>query len=49
VALIVFGLTGIDLWYKLTRRHWVGWVALAFSRGYAVGSVLYLFYSRYPL
>jgi len=46
VALIAFGLTGIYLWYRLTRRRLVGWIVLAVSYGYTVVSVLYLLYSR---
>lgn len=46
VALIVFALTGVYLWYKLTRRRWIGWLVLGVSCGYTVGSVLYLLYSR---
>jgi hypothetical protein len=44
-SMIVFAVTGIYLWYKLTRRRLLGWTLLAVSFAFASGTVLYLVHS----
>lgn len=46
VAMIVFGITGIWMWYVLSKRRWPGAVLLAGSFGYAAAMTLYLMYAR---
>ena len=41
-SMIVFAVSGIYLWYKLTKRHLLGWVMLAVSFSFAIGTLLYL-------
>ena len=41
-SMIVFALSGIYLWYKLTKRRLLGWALLAVSFAFATGAVLYL-------
>ena len=41
-AMIVFALSGIYLWYKLTKRRLLGWALLATSFAFATGTVVYL-------
>jgi hypothetical protein len=41
-AMIVFALSGIYLWYKLTRRRLLGWALLAASFAFTAGTVIYL-------
>jgi hypothetical protein len=41
-AMVVFAVSGIYLWYKLTKRRLLGWVLLAISFAFATGTVLYL-------
>ena len=41
-AMIVFAVTGIYLWYKLTRRRLLGWLLLAASFSFTAGTILYL-------
>jgi hypothetical protein len=41
-SMIVFAVSGIYLWYKLTRRRLLGWVLLAASFTFATGTVVYL-------
>ena len=45
LSLVVFSLTGIYLWYRLTRRRLLGWVFLGISYGYAGVTILYLMYA----
>lgn len=44
-SLIVFAVTGIYLWYKLTKKKLLGWIFLGISYGYAVATILYLMYA----
>lgn len=41
-AMILFAISGIYMWYKLTRRRWPGWVLLGLSLGYTIATVIYL-------
>jgi len=41
-ALILFTLSGIYLWYKLTSRHLLGWLLLLLSFGLAAATIGYL-------
>ena len=41
-ALILFAISGIYMWYKLTRRRWPGWLLLGLSFGYTVATMIYL-------
>ena len=41
-SMILFAVTGIYLWYKLTKRHALGWAMLGTSFAFAIGTVLYL-------
>jgi hypothetical protein len=41
-AMILFAASGIYLWYKLTKRRLLGWVLLAVSFSFAIGTMLYL-------
>ena len=43
-AMIVFPLSGIYLWYKLTQKRLLGWIMLALSFTYTLGTMLYLIY-----
>jgi hypothetical protein len=45
-AMIVFSLTGIYLWYKLTKRRLLGWALLAVSFSFTAGTLLYLVHAR---
>jgi hypothetical protein len=45
-SMIVFALSGIYLWYKLTKRRLLGWTLLAASFAFATGTVLYLVHAR---
>ena len=42
LSMIVFALTGIYLWYKLTRRRALGWALLAVSISFTAGTIVYL-------
>lgn len=44
-SLIVFALTGIYLWYKLTKKRLLGWICLGLSYAYAAVTMLYLMYA----
>jgi hypothetical protein len=44
-SLILFSVTGVYLWYKLTKRRLLGWIFLGISYGYAAVTVLYLMYA----
>lgn len=44
-SLILFSVTGVYLWYKLTKRRLLGWILLGISYGYAAVTVLYLMYA----
>jgi hypothetical protein len=41
-AMILFALSGIYMWYKLTRKRLLGWVILGLSFSYAAATLLYL-------
>jgi len=41
-AMIVFGVTGIYLWWRLARRHWPGLLVLGSTYALAAATVLYL-------
>lgn len=41
-SMIVFAVTGVYLWYKLTRRRALGWVMLAVGVGFTVATMIYL-------
>ena len=41
-SMILFAVSGIYLWYKLTKRRLLGWVVLAVSFSFAIGTMLYL-------
>jgi hypothetical protein len=45
LSMIVFAISGIYLWYRLTRRKLVGWIFLGLSYGYAGVTILYLMYA----
>ena len=45
LAMILFPISGIYMWYKLTRRRWPGWVLLGLSFSFAAVTVLYLVYA----
>lgn len=45
LAMIVFPLTGIYMWYKLTQKRLLGWILLGFSLAYSAGNMLYLVYA----
>lgn len=42
MAMIVFAVTGVYLWYKLTSRRTLGWVMLGLGCAYAVTMIMYL-------
>jgi len=46
LSLILFGLTGIYLWWRLARRRFWGYVCLAVSWGYTGVTIAYLMYSK---
>jgi hypothetical protein len=41
-SMIVFALSGIYLWYKLTKRRALGWALLAVSFTFTAGTMIYL-------
>jgi hypothetical protein len=41
-SMILFAASGIYLWYKLTKRRLLGWLMLAVSFSFAIGTLLYL-------
>lgn len=45
LSMIVFSITGIYMWYKLTKKHLLGWLILAGNYGLAVATILYLLYA----
>jgi len=45
ISLIVFALTGIYMWYKLTVRRLAGWIMLGLSYSFTGGYILYLLYA----
>ncbi len=45
LSMILFAISGIYLWYRLTRRKLVGWIFLGVSYGYAGMTILYLMYA----
>lgn len=44
-SLIVFALTGVYMWYKLTRKRLLGFLILGGSFSYAMAVILYLIYA----
>ena len=42
IAMIVFAVSGVYLWYKLTRRRTLGWIVLGTGVAYTVGMIVYL-------
>ena len=44
-SMILFALSGIYLWFKITRRRALGWALLAISLAYAGGTIAYLGYA----
>ena len=46
VAMVVFGLTGIYMWWKLSKRHALGWLLLLASYGYTATIIAYLYFGR---
>lgn len=46
LALIVFGTTGIILWYQSTSRRLPGWLCLTASFGFTAAMILYLMWSK---
>jgi hypothetical protein len=44
-SMILFAVTGVYLWYKLTRRRALGWTLLAASFAFTTGTILYLVYA----
>ena len=45
VAFIIFAVTGIYMWYKLTTRRLVGWIFLAISFSFTGGVMIYLMHA----
>jgi len=46
LSLILFALTGVYMWFKLTKHRMVGWIFLATGYGYTLATVLYLVHAR---
>ena len=46
LSLILFGLTGVYLWYKLTTKRLLGWVILGLGYGYTAATILFLVYAK---
>ena len=46
LSMILFAVTGIYLWYKRTKKRRLGWMLLTFSWVYAIGTILYLMFSK---
>ena len=42
IALIIFALTGVYLWWKLSKIRWPGVVVLLIGMGFTVGTIVYL-------
>lgn len=45
LSLIVFGFSGVYLWYRLTKERLLGWICLGASFTYATVTVLYCLYA----
>lgn len=45
LALIVFAVTGVWMWHRLTRRRFLGWLVLGGSFAYAGATIAYLIYA----
>ena len=45
LSLVVFAITGVYMWYTLTRKRLLGWLILGGSCTYAVAIILYLIYA----
>jgi len=45
LSMIVFAVTGIYLWYKLTRKRRLGWILLALSWAFTLGTMGYLWFA----
>ena len=46
VALILFGITGVVLWYQSTARHLPGWACLVASFGFTAAMICYLMWTK---
>ena len=46
LSLILFGLTGIYMWYNLTRKRLLGWIILGVGYGYTAATILFLVYAK---
>jgi hypothetical protein len=46
LALVIFGITGVILWYQSTTKHLAGWACLAASFGFTTAMILYLMLSK---
>ena len=46
LALILFGLTGVYMWYKHTQNRKLGWILLAISYGYTAATILFLAHAK---
>ena len=44
-SLILFAISGIYLWWRLTRRKLWGWICLGISWGFAAVTICYLMYA----
>lgn len=45
LSLIVFGITGIYMWFKLTKKRLAGWILLSITYLYTLATILYLVYA----
>jgi hypothetical protein len=45
LAMIIFGITGIFMWYKSTKKRVWGWLLLSVTYIYCFATVLYLQYA----
>ena len=46
LAMILFGITGVYMWYVRTKRRTLGWVLLAAGFAYTTGTIIYLMVAR---
>jgi hypothetical protein len=46
LAMILFPLSGIYLWYKIKKDHRLGWAVLGGSMAYGIGSIAFLVLGR---
>lgn len=45
LALILFAVTGVCMWHRLTQRRFLGWLGLGASFAYAGATIAYLIYA----